>query len=103
MRADDRMALQYMLDTGISPDAVCPFEHFLYFGDERLAGFAALALQDAGYHAEASPTSHGDWLVVVYTYHRPDAAELERRIEFLESVAAAFGGEYDGWGVPVKR
>ncbi len=103
MRADDWMALQYMLDTGVNPDAVCPFEHFLYFDDERLAGFAALALQDAGYQTEAGASSRGDWVVVVYAYHRPDAAELERRIEFLESVAAAFGGEYDGWGVPVKR
>jgi hypothetical protein len=33
----------------------------------------------------------------------PVADELERRIAFLEQVADSFGGEYDGWGVPVKR
>ncbi|MCS7208175.1 MAG: ribonuclease E inhibitor RraB [Fimbriimonadales bacterium] len=103
MRADDWMALQCVLDAGVSPDAVCPFEHFLYFEDERLAGLAALALQEAGYQAEAAPALDGNWAVVVYAYHRPNASELERRIEFLEGVAEAFGGEYDGWGVPVKR
>ena len=24
-------------------------------------------------------------------------------VAFLEQVAESFGGEYDGWGVPVKR
>lgn len=103
MRIDDRMALQSMLDTGANPDAVYPFEHFLYFGDERLAGFAALAIQDAGYQTEVVSSTDGGWLVIVYTYHRPNPSELERRIEFLQGVAESFGGEYDGWGVPVKR
>lgn len=103
MRSDDWRALQYMLDAGANPEAVYPFEHFLYFDDERLAGFAALALQDAGYQTEAGPAMDGGWLVVVYACHRPNATELERRIDYLESVAEAFGGEYDGWGVPVKR
>ena len=38
-----------------------------------------------------------------YAYHCPRADELERRIAFLEQIADSFGGEYDGWGVPVKR
>lgn len=103
MRADDWMALQHMLDMGVNPDAVYPFEHFLYFDDESLAGLASRALQDAGYQTELGPSAHGGWVVVVYTYHPPNASELERRIEFLESIAESFGGEYDGWGVPVKR
>ena len=41
--------------------------------------------------------------MVVYTYHCPRAAELEPRIEFRARIAESFGGEYDGWGVPVKR
>jgi hypothetical protein len=55
------------------------------------------------YQTEVEPASGGDWLLVVYTYHCPRAAQLEPRIEFLERVAESFGGEYDGWGVPVKR
>ena len=103
MRVDDWAALQYMLDSGVNPDAVCPFEHFLYFDDARLAGFAALALQDVGYQTEVEPAAGGDWLLVVYAYHCPRADELERRSAFLEQIAESFGGEYDGWGVPVKR
>lgn len=103
MRTDDWMALQHVLNTGVNPEKVCPFEHFLYFDDERLAGFAALALQDVGYQTEAGPSMHGGWMVIVYAYHRPDASELERRIDYFESIAEAYGGEYDGWGVPVKR
>ncbi|GIV11291.1 MAG: hypothetical protein KatS3mg020_0782 [Fimbriimonadales bacterium] len=103
MRTDDWMALQHVLNAGVNPETVCPFEHFLYFDDERLAGFASLALQDVGYQTEAGASMHGGWLVVVYAYHRPDASELERRIDYLERVAEAYGGEYDGWGIPVKR
>ncbi|GIV08297.1 MAG: hypothetical protein KatS3mg020_0817 [Fimbriimonadales bacterium] len=103
MRTDDWMALQHVLNAGVSPETICPFEHFLYFDDERLAGFAALALQDVGYQTEAGASMHGGWLVIVYAYHRPDASELERRIDYLESIAEAYGGEYDGWGIPVKR
>jgi regulator of RNase E activity RraB len=103
MRVDDWAALQQMLDSGVNPEAVYPFEHFLYFDDARLAGFAALALREAGYQTEVEPALEGGWLVVVFAHHRPVADELERRIEFLEHIAESFGGEYDGWGVPVKR
>jgi regulator of RNase E activity RraB len=41
--------------------------------------------------------------LVVYAYHCPRADELERRFAFLKQVAESCGGEYDGWGVPVKR
>lgn len=103
MRVEDLAALQHMVDSGVDPDTVCPFEHFLYFDDARLAGFAALAFQEVGYPTEVEPASGGGWLLVVYTYHCPRASELERHIAFIEQVAQSFGGEYDGWGVPVKR
>ncbi|MCS7273055.1 MAG: ribonuclease E inhibitor RraB [Fimbriimonadales bacterium] len=101
MRHEDMLALRQVLSAGISPDTVCSFEYFLYFGDEALAHLAAQAVQQAGYYAEVEPTGEGGWQLVVFAEHRPDINELERRVNFLEQIAEAFGGEYDGWGVPL--
>jgi len=103
MPVDDWAALPYRLDSGVGPELVCPFDHVLSGDVARLAGCAAPALEDVCFQTEVEPTAGGEWLLVVYAYHCPRADELERRIAFLEQIADSFGGEYDGWGVPVKR
>lgn len=96
-------ALQSVLEAEANLDSVYPFKYFLHFDDERLAGFAALVLQEAGYQTETVLSIHGGWTVIVCAYHRHDPYELERRVEFLENIAEAYGGEYDGWDMPVER
>lgn len=103
MRQEDLVALQHVLSAGVSPDTMCAFEYFLYFPEEPLANLAAQALREVGYHTEVEPVVDGSWQVVVYATHRPDPNELERRVNFLEQLADSFGGEYDGWGVPIRR
>ncbi len=100
MNEADRQALQKALEAGLSADTPQLFEHYLYFERRQQA---AEALQSAGYQVVVRRSAGGsEWLVLASQPLLPTEEDLDPVIEFMEEVAARYGGEYDGWGVAVS-
>jgi hypothetical protein len=71
--------------------------HYLYFDDEQTAKLVAQRLENANYRTEVRQ-SEPSWLLRA-EHSIPESEEdvLEATAESLTSLAAAEGGEYDGW------
>jgi hypothetical protein len=70
--------------------------HFLYFSDLSTADAAAADLRARGFQCDVRESgTREEWLVLVR--HETTAEEIEEIRDQLERVAAAHGGEYDGW------
>jgi hypothetical protein len=70
--------------------------HYLYFDDEQTARLVAQRLEKAMYRTEVRQ-SEPSWLLRA-EHSIPDSQDvLEAAAQSLMDLAAAEGGEYDGW------
>lgn len=77
--------------------------HFLYFPKKDLSQKAATDLLQHGFSfEERKAADDNSWLVLVQHSVLPET-ETHAVRDYLESLAANFGGEYDGWEFPVKE
>jgi hypothetical protein len=75
--------------------------YYLYFDDAEKAEAGAVTAREAGYTCEVReplPNNAGQWSLVC---ERPDALldieGVRRADDLFEGIAAAGGGEFDGW------
>ena len=75
------------------------FEFYLYVPTKLYADKAAEKLRASGFSgAELTPAASGSgWLCLARKTIIPEKADLADHARFLEQVAAALGGEFDGW------
>ena len=79
-----------------------PIEFFLYFPTATAADAACDVLRSQNFTASAQPsTSTSDFVCLATKSLIPTVEELNRLTTEFDSLAAKFGGEYDGWGSPV--
>ena len=77
-------------------------EFFLYFPDESAAEAAAEDMRARGYEVQVRPSEDGtDWLCFAEKTMVPDYEAIRDISRDFEAIAAAHGGEYDGWGTTV--
>jgi Regulator of ribonuclease activity B len=77
--------------------------HYLYFPTETSARDAAEVLKADGYSAHVRRSKAQDsWLLQLTAHTQLDENELSKTMTYLKSLAAAKGGEYDGWDALVS-
>jgi hypothetical protein len=78
--------------------------HYLYFARQADAQKAGEALTQKGFKVEVKPGAAGpQWLCLANERMVPSSANVEKRTELLEGLAASLSGEYDGWEASVER
>jgi hypothetical protein len=88
---------------GLGADLAQPREivHYLYLPSEEAASTASQTLRDAGYAADvrfaAGPPGANPWLVLATKEEILSAESARAARDHVSSVAAAHGGDYDGW------
>jgi regulator of RNase E activity RraB len=79
-------------------------EFFLYFHAESSAQQAAKQIKEQGFNVEVRRAAKGtDWLCFATKKMVPELAALQRIRRDFSNLAAANGGEYDGWGTGVVQ
>lgn len=79
-------------------------DFFLYFPGRENAEQAAEPLKADGFAVDVKPAATGDlWLCEAKRTIVPDLQVVISFRDYLTVIAARFGGEYDGWGSPVRR
>jgi len=87
----------------LPPPGQEPPRHYLYFHDKELAEHAAEASRALGYEPAIVPSADEAKPFLLLANHKAKRAtdeEMEQAAERLASVAAEWGGEYDGWDKP---
>lgn len=100
----DRLALRQLAGRGADLAKTRHIIHFLYFATEDDARTAAAAITEASWTATVEhPTDTIDQWCVRVDGHRTVAPETVAAFRsWFENVAAAHGGEYDGWEAAAK-
>ncbi len=80
-------------------------EHFLLFPFASLAAGAADDLRGQGFEAEFGPDEEQEagWAVVARHRTLVTVESLSKLRAKMDALAAARGGEYDGWNIPVPE
>ena len=98
----DRAILSELARAGSDTGQPHDLEFYLVFPTELAAEGVAAALRTEGFVVLVSPEEGGrEWLCLATRQMRPDLRELRQWRVRLGAVAAAAGGEYDGWGATV--
>lgn len=75
--------------------------HYLYFRSGETAESACAEVAGAGWHVQVRkplPEFSDQWLVLAEQPHAVlDPAFVRESTDLMESVAARYGGEHDGW------
>jgi regulator of RNase E activity RraB len=104
MRQEDRTAFAFAVEQGLDTSRPQQFEHYLYFPKRVQAKAAASELVQRGFEVSIERgASEDNWLLLAKQTIIPDEDTLDATIEFLEEFAPRYGGNYDGWGVELKR
>jgi regulator of RNase E activity RraB len=101
----DRATLATMEKAGMDLSTPLTIEHFLYFPSQESAGAVAGTLIRDGYDATAEAAAESPanpWLVFATRKTMLNESSVGRMRDRLETLAAEYGGEYDGWGSPGK-
>ena len=91
--------LQQLRDNGSDLAKPHDFEFYLYLPTRTLAAKASDKIRESGFSAgEVSRSAPGDaWLCVAKKTLVPEKADLADHARFVEQIADALGGEFDGW------
>jgi hypothetical protein len=80
------------------------FDFYLYLPTELTAKQAADKVRERTFTAEVLPSATGEkWVCRATATIVPETAPLDEMSGFLEQVATALGGEFDGWESDVIR
>src|SRR5437868_3138889 len=91
--------LEQLRESGSDVTKPHDFEFYLYVPTKPYAEKAADKIRTSGFSAaEVSRAASGSgWLCLARKTIIPDQADLSDHARFLEQVAVALGGEFDGW------
>jgi len=78
------------------------FKFYLYVPREDYARKVLTKVQQSGFAARLS-RSGNHWLCVAEKALIPASADLADKSRFFEEIAAAVGGEFDGWEAEVVK
>lgn len=104
LRPDDQAVLRSLKEAGSDLSRPHPVNHYLYFPKEDSAHRAAQELRAEGYDIQLRLGADGvNWLVLASRVVVPEPEVVEQIVSRMESLAAAFEGEYDGWEAEAVR
>lgn len=99
----DRQVLDVLRRQGTDLRSPHHIDHYLYFPDKAVAERASQVLLGRKYTVDVRPAARGrEWLVFVSHTCVLTPEIVAGTISEMESLAAAFGGEYDGWEADVE-
>lgn len=85
------------------PAADEAMRYYLYFPVQTAAECAAEQLRDRGFHVEVRKGADGEnWLALAKGARPKTEEEMDRLWNEMESLAAQYRGEYDGWEIAVE-
>jgi regulator of ribonuclease activity B len=98
-REGDRRILEELRNLGADLSRPRHVIQYLYFPDEEGARGAAATLAASGYEVRVNPPGDAvpDWNAIAETHVVVDERWVDEMRPRFEAVAAANGGEYDGW------
>jgi regulator of ribonuclease activity B len=100
--AADLAVLAQLEQHGADLSKETEFVHYLYFDDADHARGAAEQLAEIGYTAKGRPSDES-FVVLAERVAVPDMDNVRRMRQFMQTIAAQFGGEYDGWEAAVTK
>jgi regulator of ribonuclease activity B len=101
--AGDRAVLDQLAQHGADLSKETEFIHFLYFDDEASTRAVVDQLGQIGYRGGARQTEDGAFVIQAERDEVPSMENVRRMRQFMETIAAHFGGEYDGWEAAVTK
>jgi hypothetical protein len=100
----DQMVLDQLKKVGSDLSKPHEIEFFLYFPTQTAAAEASAKVEAAGFHVEVRPAAKGPgWLCKGTKKLIPELKALQKIRKDFTAIAAAGGGEYDGWGTEVVK
>lgn len=103
-RNADQAALNHLLMMGSETKTIQPVDFFLYFPEEYQAYSTAAELFNLQFQVSVSYSeSSENWLCLATKPLKPTSERLEDLGSFLEKLALAYNGNYDGWGTPLSQ
>lgn len=98
----EKAALNQLERFGTDTERDHPMEFFLYFPSELNAYKAAAQLFNLQFQVRVGfSESAGDWLCLTTKEIKPTSDRILELSNFMEQLAEANNGVYDGWGTPV--
>jgi len=98
----DQAVLDQLRKAGSDLSKPHNIEFFLYFPAEAAASKACTQIQNMGFRVTVERAAKGpDWLCFATMTMVPDVKVLQKTRRDFNSIAAANGGHYDGWGTGV--
>ena len=98
----DADVIEQLRQAGSDLQKAHPIEFFFYFPAQVGAESACRMLESQGYSVVVQPgASTTEFLCQAKRPLVPKVETLSRLRSDFDSLAAEFGGEYDGWGAPV--
>jgi hypothetical protein len=98
----DELTRQNLEAFGSNLEAKHQIVNYLYFPQQKAARRAARALEGHHYAVQVGKAADGtEWLLLATIGIIPSIANLAEIRRHLETVAAQYGGDYDGWEAPV--
>jgi regulator of ribonuclease activity B len=100
----DQMVLEQLRKAGSNLSKPHKVEFFLYFPTQSAATEAAPAIRKAGFEVDVRPAAQGPgWLCFATRTMIPELTALQKIRRDFTAIAAAKGGEYDGWGTGIVK
>lgn len=98
----DQLVLQQLKKAGSNLSKLTKIEFFLYFKSQASAETVAPTIKNSGFNIEVRQAAQGtDWLCLATKTMIPELATLQKIRRDFTAIAAASGGEYEGWGTGV--
>ncbi|MBS1272053.1 MAG: Regulator of ribonuclease activity B [Candidatus Marinimicrobia bacterium] len=98
-KTPDQRVIELMEELGDDSSQPHEIEFFLYFPTISAAEQSAVELNKTGFETEIQPGVHdNNVLLLAMKTIAPDEILLRELRMYLEQLANASGGEYDGWG-----
>ena len=88
---------------GFEKESIQPVDFFMYFPEKYQAYSTAAELFNLQFQVSVSYSeSSEDWLCLATKPLKPTSERMNDLGNFLEKLALAYDGDYDGWGTPVS-
>jgi hypothetical protein len=101
----DRQVLDALRSNGADLRKSTEMLFYLYLPDRAEAEIVAAALREEGFGADVAPPTQGYtmWLCRATTGMVPELGRIRELRRRFTGLAAAHGGEYDGWEAAVTK
>ena len=100
--APDQKALDDLRAAGSDLSRIHAIEFYLHVPSEQDAKAAAKTLQERDFNTVVREEAHGRWLCLGQKSLTPTMEHLTGVRGLFESLAAQYGGKYDGWKAGVQ-